>query len=322
MPDSRAPCAGEPPQLRLGPAEKSACLASQVPAAANAAALPAQSCSNSAEARSGPAGSPPTAQAADVPLGAPRSAGAEAHRGPASGAGAAPAAGAEASPLAHALDGRPGDALAALMAAERARAAAHNFFLELRPDSGWRWSWWPDTLRGSDVDQSRSPQAASAAQPAAAPVRDSPSGAPAAGGGPAGSIAPGSAQQAAQHGSAACGRRHRGAAGSAGRGSALVDGRPAATWSGAMQVDAAVLGGLGQGPKGPREGEKPPGGRAAAPKLTLRLLTNTLPGAGGELGGGPGQFSGGAALLKSALQKNVRLGRVAQAHRCPPRVWS
>jgi hypothetical protein len=300
-------------------------LASAAQAAASGATLPTKPRSTGADARTGPAGSPPLAQAAaaaDAPLGAPRSGGAEADRGPASGAGAAPAAGAEASPSAQALDRRPGDALAALMAAERARAAAHNFFLELGPDSGWRWSWWPDTLRGSDVDQSRTPQAASAARPGAAPVKDSPSGAPAACGGPAGSRAPESAQEAAQHGSAACGKRRRGAGGSAGHGSALVDGRPAATWSGTMQVDAAVLGGLGQGPKGLREGEKAPGSRAAAPKLTLRLLTNTLPGAGGELGGGPGQFSGGAALLKSALQKNVRLGRVAQAHRCPPGVWS
>ena len=175
------------------------------------------------------------------------------------------------------------NALAELMRMQRQRAAAHNFFLELRSDGGWRWSWWQDGARGQ-----RDPKPASATPEGAAAF--------------------------AGVGAAPDGHPGRGGIGQAG---ADPGGRPVATWSGVMQVDACVVAGLGSEP-GSGSGSGPARGGAKQPKAALRLLTNAASGAGGELGGGGGgpRYTGGAALLKSALQKNVRLGRVDQAHRC------
>ena len=177
------------------------------------------------------------------------------------------------------------NALAELMRMQRQRAAAHNFFLELRSDGGWRWSWWQDGARGP-----RDPKPAGVAPNGAAALAGA-------------SAAPGE-------------NPGRGGIGQAG---ANPGGRPVATWSGVMQVDASVVAGLGSEP-GSGSGSGPARGGAKQPKAALRLLTNAASGAGGELGGGGGgpRYTGGAALLKSALQKNVRLGRVDQAHRCDP----
>ena len=176
-----------------------------------------------------------------------------------------------------------GNALAELMRMQRQRAAAHNFFLELRSDGGWRWSWWQDGARGP-----RDPK-------------------------PAGAMPDGAAALAGA-GAAPDGHPGRGGVGQAG---ANPGGRPVATWSGVMQVDACVVAGLGLEP-GPGLGLWPARGGAKQPKAAMRLLTNAASGAGGELGSGGGgpRYTGGVALLKSALQKNVRLGRVDQAHRC------
>lgn len=175
------------------------------------------------------------------------------------------------------------NALAELMRMQRQRAAAHNFFLELRSDGGWRWSWWQDGGRGQ-----REPNLAGAT--------------------------PGGAAALAGVGAAPDEYPGRGAVGQAG---ANPGGRPVATWSGVMQVDECVVAGLGSG-SGSGPGLGPVHGGGKQPKAVMRLLTNAASGAGGELGaGGSGpRYTGGVALLKSALQKNVRLGRVDQAHRC------
>jgi hypothetical protein len=68
------------------------------------------------------------------------------------------------------------------------------------------------------------------------------------------------------------------------------------------------------------------GPKAASRKLSIRLLTNAGPGEGGDvnweakdlasnLPSPDGRFRGGPSLLKSALQKNVRLCRVDSAVR-------
>ena len=175
------------------------------------------------------------------------------------------------------------NALAELMRMQRQRAAAHNFFLELRSDGGWRWSWWQDGARG--------------------PWDPKPAG-----------TTPDGAAALAGAGAAPNGHPGRGAVGQAG---VNPGGRPVAMWSGVMQVDACVVAGLGS-EQGSGSALGPARGGAKQPKAALRLLTNAASGAGGELGGGGGgpRYTGGAALLKSALQKNVRLGRVDQAHRC------
>ena len=55
-------------------------------------------------------------------------------------------------------------------------------------------------------------------------------------------------------------------------------------------------------------------------QVALRLVTNVVPGQPEQqqqrAAGSSWQYSGSIALVKSALQKNVRLGRAAEAVRC------
>jgi hypothetical protein len=81
-------------------------------------------------------------------------------------------------------------------------------------------------------------------------------------------------------------------------------GLPPAAWSADMALALPLAG-----------GGVPPPGRAAGPRLTVRLATNAAPApAGSSLGPPPTRV--GASLLKSALQKNVRLGRAGAAAAC------
>ena len=176
-----------------------------------------------------------------------------------------------------------GNALAELMRMQRQRAAAHNYFLELSSDGSWRWSWWQDGARG----QRESNRAGAS---------------------------PGGTAALAGVGAAPATHPGKRAAGQAG---ANPGGRPVATWSGVMQVDGCVVAGIGS-ELGTGSGVGPAHGGSKQPKAAMRLLTNAASGVGGELGGGGNgpRYTGGVALLKSALQKNVRLGRIDQAHRC------
>lgn len=222
-----------------------------------------------------------------------------------------------------------GDALAELMRAQRARTAAHNFFLDLRPNGSWHWSWWTDGARcGALRDPASVPAQAPAgvAQAGAGPAAAARLSSPASRGPSATAKAPAlPGAPAASLGDAGDGRVCAHTIGSGpGQAPRLVGGRPIATWSGVMQVDPAVVADIGSGlGSGPGADTAAPagargGGSGREPKVALRLLTNAPPTAGGELDGpGGGRYTGGVALLKSALQKNVRLGRVDQAHRCP-----
>ena len=79
-------------------------------------------------------------------------------------------------------------------------------------------------------------------------------------------------------------------------------------WSMATQILSSVV----QSPMGTGTG-------SSKSKVTVQLQTNVAPGSEADLAQmthtAPGTFRGSPSLLKSALQKNVRLGRAAPAIR-------
>ena len=81
-----------------------------------------------------------------------------------------------------------------------------------------------------------------------------------------------------------------------------------AVWSISMQILSSVL----QSPTAAGTG-------SSKSKVTVQLQTNVAPGSEADLAQmthiAPGTFRGSPSLLKSALQKNVRLGRAAPAVR-------